>query len=40
MDYSEIQKAGNKVSTIANELVNPPIYIITEVVSVSRENGE
>lgn len=35
MDYSDIQKTGNKVSTIANELVSPSIYIMTEVISVS-----
>ena len=38
MNYSDIQKTGNRISTIANELVNPPIYIITEVVSVSVED--
>ena len=38
MSYSDIQKTGNKISTIANELVNPPVYIMTEVVSVSIEN--
>jgi len=38
MEYADIQKTGNKISTIANELVNPPIYIMTEVVSVSIEN--
>jgi predicted HTH transcriptional regulator len=35
LDYPDIQKTGNKISTIANELVNPPIYLMTEVVPVS-----
>jgi len=39
IDYSDIQNTGNKVSTITNELVTPPIYIMTEVVSVSTENS-
>jgi len=38
MDYSDIQKTGNKISTIANELVNPPVFLMTEVVSVLQGN--
>ena len=34
LENKEIQKIGNRVSTIANELVNPPIYITTEVVFI------
>ena len=37
LEYNEIQTTGNKVSTIANELVNPPVYVITEVVVVETE---
>ena len=38
MDYADIQQTGNKISTIANELVNPPVYILTDVVSVQIGN--
>jgi len=34
LDYSEIQHIGNKVATIANDLVKPQVFILTEVVSV------
>ena len=34
LDYSEIQNIGNKVATIANDLVKPQVFILTEVVSV------
>jgi predicted HTH transcriptional regulator len=39
MDYQKIQQVGNKISTVANELVNPPVFIMTEVVSVSIGNA-
>jgi len=38
MDYADIQQTGNKISTIANELVNPPVYILTDVVQVPMES--
>ncbi len=38
LDYTELQKIGNQVSTIANELVKPFIYITTEVVVVRGNN--
>ncbi|MCL1933149.1 MAG: putative DNA binding domain-containing protein [Candidatus Azobacteroides sp.] len=34
LEDKEIQKIGNRVATIANELVNPPVYITTEVVFI------
>ena len=37
LGYDEIQKTGNRVATIANELVNPPVYLMTEVVHVETE---
>ncbi len=37
LDYTELQKIGNQVSTIANELVKPLIYITTEVVVLPTE---
>ena len=38
MDYADIQQTSNKISTIANELVSPPVYILTEAVSVTVGN--
>lgn len=40
LDYSDLQSTGNKISTIATELVKPQIIIITEVVTISTEDGE
>ena len=37
LGYDEIQKIGNKVSTVANELVNPSVYVMTEVILVETE---
>ncbi|MDR0864605.1 MAG: ATP-binding protein [Candidatus Symbiothrix sp.] len=39
LDYNAIQKVSNTVSTIANELVKPLIYITTEVVNVDVQSG-
>lgn len=33
LDYANLQSANNKISTIANDLVKPQIYIFTEIVS-------
>ena len=35
LDYSQIQSTGNRVATIANDLIRPQIFIFTEVVSLS-----
>lgn len=35
LDYSQIQEIGNKLSTIASDLVKPQIFINTEVVSAN-----
>ena len=35
LDYSQIQEIGNKLSTIATDLVKPQIFINTEVVSAN-----
>ena len=40
MEYADIQNTSNKISTIANELVKPQIFIFTEVVSIESEAGE
>ena len=37
LDYADLQSTGNKVATIANELVKPQVYIMTEVVSVEQK---
>jgi ATP-dependent DNA helicase RecG len=34
LDYANLQSANNKISTIANDLVKPQIYILTEIVSI------
>ncbi|MEN6618290.1 MAG: RNA-binding domain-containing protein [Rikenellaceae bacterium] len=40
LEYEALQKIGNKVATIATELVKPLIYITTEVVIVDTVNGK
>ena len=37
LDYGSLQNIGNRVATIANDLVKPPVYITTEVVSTGSE---
>jgi predicted HTH transcriptional regulator len=39
MDYQELQKTGNAIATIANDLIKPLVYITTEVVQVDATNG-
>jgi len=34
LDYKEIQKTSNKISTIANELIKPQIHIFSEVIVI------
>ena len=34
LEYAELQSIGNKVATIANDLVKPQVFILTEVVVV------
>lgn len=34
LDYNSLQYIGNKLATVANDLVKPPVYIVTEVVSI------
>jgi len=34
LDYANLQSTSNRVATIANELVKPAVYIVTEVVSI------
>jgi len=34
LDYNSLQNISNKLATIANDLVKPPVYIMTEVVSI------
>ena len=38
LDYSSLQTIGNKVATIANDLVKPQVYITTEVISIGNES--
>ena len=40
LNYESLQKTGNAISTIANELVKPTIYITTEVVTVDVSDDE
>ena len=40
LNYEEIQKTCNKVSTIANELIKPQIQILTEVVVIETISGK
>ena len=40
LDYANLQSTGNKITTIANDLVKPPVYITTEVVSVDSETRQ
>ena len=37
LDYGTLQSVGNRVAAIANDLVKPPVYITTEVVSVDSD---
>jgi len=37
LDYANLQIIGNKLATIANDLVKPSIYITTEVISIDNE---
>jgi len=39
LDYTGLQNTGNRAATIASDLVKPPVYIVTEVVSIGG-NGE
>jgi ATP-dependent DNA helicase RecG len=34
LDYNSLQYIGNKLATIASDSVKPPVYIVTEVVSI------
>ncbi|MBP6662277.1 MAG: putative DNA binding domain-containing protein [Paludibacter sp.] len=36
LDYDQLQRIGNQISTIANESIKPQIFISTEVVSIQR----
>jgi predicted HTH transcriptional regulator len=40
LEYDALQKTGNRMATIANELVKPLIYITTEVIAVDTTNGK
>jgi predicted HTH transcriptional regulator len=40
LDYEALQKTSNAISTIANELVKPTVYITTEVVTVDISDNE
>ena len=37
LDYAGLQSIGNRVATVANDLVKPQVYIMTEVVSINIE---
>ena len=37
LNYADLQNIGNRIATIANDLVKPPVYITTEIVSVDNE---
>jgi predicted HTH transcriptional regulator len=40
LDYEALQKIGNTLATIANDLIKPLIYIKTEVIIVDTVNGK
>ena len=40
LEYKSLQSIGNKIATIANELVKPQVYIMTEIVSIDSEETE
>jgi predicted HTH transcriptional regulator len=40
MDYQELQKTGNSIAAIANDLIKPLVYITTEVIQVDTTNGK
>ena len=40
LDYGRLQNTGNRVATIAGDLVKPPVYITTEVVSIDSETAQ
>ena len=40
LDYAGLQNIGNKIATIANELVKPQVYIMIEVVSIDSDDDE
>jgi predicted HTH transcriptional regulator len=40
LDYQELQRTGNRLATIANDFVKPPVYITTEVVSINTTAGK
>ena len=40
LDYDNFQNIGNKIATIANDLVKPQVYILTEVVSIDTDDEE
>ena len=37
LDYANLQSANNKISTIANDLIKPQIYVFTEIVSIETD---
>ncbi|MDR0682624.1 MAG: putative DNA binding domain-containing protein [Dysgonamonadaceae bacterium] len=37
LDYSEIQRISNRIATIANELVKPPVYLTTEAIAFNNK---
>jgi predicted HTH transcriptional regulator len=39
LGYQELQEIGNTVATVAKASVLPPVYVSTEVVSISMEDG-
>ncbi|MDR3300328.1 MAG: putative DNA binding domain-containing protein [Candidatus Accumulibacter sp.] len=40
LDFTALQTLNNKLSTIANESVKPPLFIITEAILVDEETGK
>ena len=40
LDYGSLQNIGNRVATIANDLVKPQIYITTEVITIDSETEQ
>lgn len=40
LDYQQLQLYGNRIATIANDKVKPPIFVLTDVVSIPTETGD
>ncbi|MBQ6772013.1 MAG: putative DNA binding domain-containing protein [Bacteroidales bacterium] len=40
LDYSQLQKIGNRIATLATDAIKPQIFVTTEAISIHTEVGE